>query len=290
MTRPHLTGVPARFFDLKRSFSFANLEADIDHSHPWKALENVDNSGCINGYADQSVITWGLHKQIGDTIRYLDEKGRQLSIRLAGGLKNSVFQGNLLISDSILRLHFPSSAKINNMLIDVPSGSGASVIRILEERLHDLGTVVLPTSEKLATFNVVEDTYLDVFLLLAGLGMVIGTAGLAVMVLRNLRNRRRELILYSALGFPIPMTYRMLAREFLFILLTGIFIGMLSAFAGSLPSLLLSSPGTLIFPGILLSIILVNGLIWIHFPIRHTLRSITRQPIRNLLSEPVFDH
>lgn len=271
---PAMTGVPARIFDLRQSFTFANLEPDIDRAHPWKALEYVDNPGYINGFADQTVIAWGLRKKLGDTLKLTDEKGRTLNIRLAGGLENSVFQGSILVSDSLLRLYYPSSVKIRNILLVTSAISSDSVIRILEERLRDEGAIVIPATERLATFEAVENAYLDVFIMLGGFGMVIGTAGMAVMALRNLRDRSRELALYSALGFSNEMIYRLLSGEFLFILLAGIFTGILAALTGTLPSVIHGSMEALLFPAILVGIIILNGLVWIHFPIKRSLKGL----------------
>jgi hypothetical protein len=271
--QPSLKGVPTNLFDHRESFSFVNLEPGISRDHPWKVLDVVDHPGCINGFADQTVITWGLRLKIGDTLRYRDEGGRRLNIRLAGGLANSVFQGSILISDSLLRVHFPGSARARSLLIDLPDGGDEKAIGILGERLRDQGAVVTPAAERLATFEAVENTYLDVFLMLGGLGLIIGTAGLAVMVMRSLRDRRRELALYAALGFPSGLIYRLIAGEFLFILLAGIASGTVSAFVGTLPSVLGRDPVNLIFPLVLVVIVLINGLIWIHFPVRRTTRS-----------------
>ena len=169
------------------------------------------------------------------------------------------------------------------MLIDAPAGSENAVISILEERLRDQGALIIRTEDKLAAFAGVENTYLDVFIILGGFGLVIGTAGLAVMLMRNLRERRRELVLFTALGFPYRMTYRMLAGEFFFILIAGIFIGIVAAVAGSWPSLARGGPGILALPAILTTIVLLNGLIWIHFPIRNILSSIRKEPVTKLL-------
>ncbi len=276
---PGLLGVPAGYFDKRGSFSFVNLVSGTNRSHPWKTLENTDDPVCINGFADQSVITWGMHRKTGDTVQYKDESGKWLKIRIAGGLENSVFQGSLLVSDSLLRLHFPSSARIRKMLIDVPRGTEVSVSHTLEERFHDQGATVIPAGERLASFEVVENTYLDVFIVLGALGLLIGTAGLAVLVLRNLHDRRREIALYIAIGFPAKLTYWLLAGEFLFILFSGIVSGMIAAMAGTLPSLFATSEG-LIFPVILIVIVVVNGILWIHFPVTRTLKHLKNHPFK----------
>ena len=283
VARPGLMGVPAGFFDLRRSFSFSNLMQDIDRKHPWKSLEKINSKGCINGFADQTVVTWGLQKHVGDTLKYKDESGNPLNICIAGELENSVFQGSLLISDSLLHNYYPSLSKIRCMLIDAPFGSGDSLDRILEERLIDQGTIVIPAKERLASFDAVENTYLNVFIMLGGLGLIIGMAGLAIMVMRNLRDRRRELALYSLLGFPTGMTFKLLAGEFLFILFAGICTGVFSAFVATLPSIVHGHKETLYYPALLFAIILVNGLIWICLPVWFALKSLRKQPASKML-------
>ena len=91
--RPALTGVPANLFDLRRSFSFENLAHGVDQAHPWKALDQVDHPSCINGYADQTVITYGLHKQVGDTLQYTDESGAAIEYQANRGTCKFCFPG-----------------------------------------------------------------------------------------------------------------------------------------------------------------------------------------------------
>ena len=279
VTKPALTGVPSQLFDQKGSFSFTNLLSGINRDHPWNALEETGKDDVINGYADQTVITWGLRKQIGDTMHYVDESGRKLNIRIAGGLENSVFQGRLLVSAKLLSHYFPSSVRIHSFLIDQPGGQNNSIVPILEERLHDQGAVITQAREKLANFESVENTYLDVFIMLGGFGLIIGTAGLAVLVMRNLNDRRRELALYAALGFPSGLTYRLFAGEFVFILLSGIFIGIISAFAGTLPSLIRGGAGALELPGLFILVVVINGFTWIHFLVKKTLNAFRKEPV-----------
>jgi hypothetical protein len=267
---PGLLGVPSALFGQRRSFTFVNLVAGIDPEHPWKALETIDSPDCINGYADQTVITWGLRKKVGDTLRYTDEQGRILNIRLVGGIANSVFQGKILVSDTLLRSFFPSTTKVINTLIDLPKEDTEVVVQALESRLRDQGVVVTTTSAMLATFGAVENTYLDVFIMLGGFGLLIGTAGLAAMILRSLRDRKKELRLYWSLGFPKKLTYRMLAAEFLLILLSGTFIGVIAALVGTMPSWIRT--GIPALPLIIIGAVMIHGMLWIHLMVKKTLR------------------
>ena len=59
----------------------------------------------------------------------------------------------------------------------------------------------MPTAERLAEFHRVENTYLSTFQTLGGLGLLLGTVGLAAVLLRNVLERRRELALLGAVGY-----------------------------------------------------------------------------------------
>lgn len=269
---PALTGVPVRIFDSLQCFSFSGLASGIDSGHPWKILEQSSETGVINGFTDQEVLTWILHKEIGDTLHYFDEQGRALFIRLSGGLKNSIFQGKLLIDENALRRYFPSNVRVNDFLIQTKKEEPKEVIRLLSKRLTDYGALVIPTKEKFAQFTAVENTYLDIFILLGGLGLIIGTAGFLVMVKRNLRSREYEVGLYRSIGFSENLASRILSGEFLFLLLAGVGTGILAAIIGTLPSMVSSGTGQFLFSMIIMATVLFNGVFWIRFFIHRTLK------------------
>jgi ABC-type antimicrobial peptide transport system permease subunit len=60
---------------------------------------------------------------------------------------------------------------------------------------------VASAAERLQSFNEVENTYLDVFTLLGGLGVILGVAGLGILLLRNVRDRKGEIATCLAIGF-----------------------------------------------------------------------------------------
>ena len=61
---------------------------------------------------------------------------------------------------------------------------------------------VTPAVRRLAAFNAVQNTYLSTFQVLGGLGLLLGSVGLGVVVLRNVLERRGELALLLAVGSP----------------------------------------------------------------------------------------
>ena len=65
--------------------------------------------------------------------------------------------------------------------------------RRLTRALQDRGLELTPAADRLNAFNAVQNTYLDTFQMLGALGLLLGSAGLGVVVLRNVLERRGEL-------------------------------------------------------------------------------------------------
>ena len=282
VSQPAILGINPVYFDQKQSFSFLKLDQDANVQHPWLTLNTELAPGVIPGFADQTVIQWGLHKNISDTLIYRDESGKLLKVKIMGGLNNSIFQGNILVSAELFRHYFPSVGGSRAMLIDGAFAERSKISNRLEYLFQDFGMVVTPASERLAQFNSVENTYLSVFMLLGGLGMIIGTIGLGIVLLRNLTDRKREIALYQAIGFKHSYILKLILAENLFILLTGTGIGVVAAFAGILPSFFSQAfhfPGAFII--ILMLLILINGFAWIFFPTRSTLKKNMIEVLRN---------
>ena len=78
--------------------------------------------------------------------------------------------------------------------------------KILEKTLSDYGFDVTFASERLASFRAVENTYISTFQSLGGLGILLGTFGLALVLLRNIIERRGELATLRAFRFQTADT------------------------------------------------------------------------------------
>jgi len=76
---------------------------------------------------------------------------------------------------------------------------------------------------------------------LGSLGLMLGTIGLAVVLVRNLIERRPELALLSALGFEPGTRSKLVFWENVSLLLLGLIIGAGSALAGVIPNVMTSS-------------------------------------------------
>ena len=78
-------------------------------------------------------------------------------------------------------------------------------------------------------FNSVENAYLAIFALLGWLGMLLGTFGLAIVVMRNVTDSRRELALLRAVGLGRPALVRLVLAEHLLPLGLGLAGGLLAS-------------------------------------------------------------
>lgn len=266
--QPMMLGVPEQLFDSLDLFTLVNLLPAIDPNHPWRILEQELSSRLIPAFADQSVITWGLGKQLGDTLVYVDESGKEVKVRLMGGLDNSIFQGHILIADHLLKKYYPSFSGSRIMLVDGHQAKQKEIAGRLEEIFMDYGMVSVPASDRLAEFNSVENTYLSVFMLLGAFGVLIGTLGFGILLLRNNLERGAELALFRAIGYTSGLIRNMLIMEYMLILFAGMALGIIGAAAGILPSLISPAyqmPGGFLL--IILGIIWLSGTLWIVIPV-----------------------
>jgi ABC-type antimicrobial peptide transport system permease subunit len=175
-------------------------------------------------------MTYSLHLKLGEEF-VLD----QTRFRIVAALQDSIFQGELLIGEkSFLRL-FPDVDGYRFFLLNVSPASAQQVTGVLEQALSPYGFDIQPTEARLASFHKVENTYLSTFRSLGALGLVLGTVGLAAVLLRNVLERRRELALLRAVGYrPAHLVAIVLAENAL--LLLGLATGTVCALLAIAPA------------------------------------------------------
>jgi putative ABC transport system permease protein len=259
---PRIAAPAADFLKSNRfSFQGSLAESAEERGNPWLLLEKDQADGAVPIIADANSMTYVLHLKLGD--EFVLERGGAgpVRMRLVAALADSIFQGELLMSEeNFLRL-FPEQEGHRMFLIDVPAGREQQAATALEEQLSDFGLDVTSTAERLAAFHRVENTYLSTFQTLGGLGLVLGTLGLATVLLRNVIERRRELALLRAMGYNSAHFRLMVIAENAFLLLLGLTAGTLAALLAIAPALA-ARGGNLSASsiGLLLLVVLVTGL------------------------------
>ena len=251
---PKIVGVPSSLISEHR-FSFQNSMANTDEEkqNPWLLLNREFSDGAVPVIGDANSLNYVLHLKVGE-----DFVMDQARLRVVAALSDSIFQGELIMSEkNFLRL-FPSEQGYRYFLIDAPNGSDAATL--LEDRLSDFGFDAQSTEERLASFHRVENTYLSTFQLLGGLGLALGTLGMAAVLLRNVLERRRELALMRAVGYNSSHFAVMVITENVLMLCLGLAVGFVCALLAIAPVLFeRGGKGPNISLGLLLLAILVSG-------------------------------
>ena len=189
---PTILGVPKSLID-RGGFRFIGAR----EPNPWKQLEQADADGTVPVFGDANTLQYSLHKDIGETVELPAGPDGKRTMKVAGMLDGSVFQGVLLMSEDNFRRLFPNVAGYEYFLIEVPgpASNGDRLSAILETQLTPYGFEAERVSERLANFLAVQNTYLSTFQTLGGLGLLLGTLGLATVMVRNVLERRSELAL-----------------------------------------------------------------------------------------------
>ncbi len=238
--------------------------------------------GEIPAIGDANAIEWALHKKVGDTLDYVDEHGRDFKLRLVGAVANSILQGSLIIDEAEFVKRFPGESGYRLWLIDAPADRVPEVSATLARALLDVGLGLTPAATRLAQFNAVQNTYLGTFQVLGGLGLLLGSVGLGIVVLRNVLERRGELALLLAVGFRAQTLRRLLLIEHGALLGVGLALGMVAAVVAVVPALM--SPGAAlpyVSLGITLGAVLANGAVWTWGATRLALRGNLLSALRN---------
>ena len=189
-------------------------------NNPWLLLESKSADGAIPAIADANSMTYVLHRKLGEEFE-LDG----VRLRIVAALQDSLFQGELIISEeNFLRL-FPDAAGYRFFLVNAPPGKEAEVTSTLDEALSDYGFDVQSAPARLAAFHRVENSYLGTFQALGGLGLLLGTIGLGAVLMRNVLERRRELALLRAVGYRWRQLAMIVLVENLFLLVVGLATG-----------------------------------------------------------------
>jgi hypothetical protein len=262
IVNPRILGVNPNM--LSGRFSFVTASEKLNMSDPWSTLSAEPEGGVIPAIADETVIKWGLGMKVGDTLQYSDAEGNIMKLLLVGGLAPSIFQGSVIISESHFLDRFPQSSGTEVFLVEGGMQDTARIAGQMNRGLRDLGWSMEYAPQRLAEFNSVTNTYLSIFLVMGALGLLLGTIGLSIVLFRSIIERREELTILRALGFGKKRVKSMVIREYLFLLLSGTLIGSIAAVIATLPALLSpNSEVSLSLILIIISVLLLNGVIWI---------------------------
>jgi len=204
---------------------------------PWDRLEQAGEDDTIPVFGDADSVRWQLHSGLGEVIKMPTPGGEPVELRVAGTIAGSVFAGELLMSESDFKRTFRGDDAPRYFLIETPSGTDARVAEALRRNLGDMGLEVRSTREILNAVVSVQNTYISTFVALGGLGVVLGTFGLVIVLLRSALERRGEFALMLATGFSRKFLSRLLVAENAGLLCAGLLCGAVSALLAVAPQI-----------------------------------------------------
>ncbi len=246
--QPRILGVPPVLVN-HGGFAWAETAASsaAERGNPWLLLSASGQSAPEQSEAtkpipmalEKNMATYALHLYggVGETFPITDSRGRTVNLRIAAMLVNSILQGDLLISERLLLRLFPEVTGYRFFLIGAAPEDTAAVRRAMESVLGDYGFAAESTGRRLAGFLAVQNTYLSTFQSLGGLGLLLGTFGLAVVQMRSVFERRAELALLRATGFRRRRLAMLVLLENASLLLFGLGVGLLAALVAVFPHL-----------------------------------------------------
>jgi len=235
---PTLIGIDPDDFRKRGAFETPTMSPGI-----WRLLDESLPGEVIPGsVGDANTAQWGLKSKIGkengDVLVFRNERGEPFRVKLVGTLpmRLSVFQGSILIPAHAFAVQYPSENGARMFLIDTPLDSGRSIKNALTLKLGKWGANFTSTTERLRSFYSVEATYMAMFLVLGGLGLLLGSAGMTVVILRNIQERRNELALLTATGYSERQVINVVLAEHGVILGIGLITGITASLAAIWPA------------------------------------------------------
>jgi len=161
-------------------------------------------------------------------------------------VRSGILQGALIVDERLFAHMFPNEGYRLWLCEGAPhllrattevGGQGVdlrSPVSVL--RQPEPGVTVQTAEARLRLLGSVESAYLDMFLVLGGLGVVLGVLGIALVILRGVTERRGELALLSAVGVSRKQVMLLLSAEYGTLVLIGLAVGTVSALVAIQPA------------------------------------------------------
>jgi putative ABC transport system permease protein len=217
----------------------------------WSPLRlNLTNDALPALAADLSMLQYSL-KAKADPVTGTRYSYGNATLQLVGVLpiRNTILQGALLMDEAVFLKAFPEEQGYRLWLCDYapyllremisasPQGMGMGTSFKLRALRHpEPGISIETTEERLRLLASVESTYLDMFLVFGGLGMMLGLFGIALIIFRGVEERRHEFALLIALGLTRKQIFLLLISEYGALIASGLLCGLIPALIAIQPA------------------------------------------------------
>ena len=228
------------FFDeSKHEFGWAGIDANsnIENDNPWTILQRETAGEVVPVIIDKNTAWYSLKVySIGQEFTLNYDAVGPITFKLVGLLENTILQGSLMIGESDFSRLFPNQSGPRMFLLDTSSEN----VEVLNSAFSEYGWASTSAEKELAGFLAVQNTYLSTFQSLGGLGLLLGTFGLAVVQMRTVVERQKEIALLRAVGYSAPRLASLIASESFVLLGCGLMVGIGAALCAVMPHVLVT--------------------------------------------------
>ena len=255
-SRPTVLGAEPSFLAQGR-FAFQDSLAATaeERANPWLLLEREPEDGTIPVVADGTTLEYVLAKRLGDEMP-LGDTGVKRALRRGPAPRPASERADH--GRAPLPARLPRRARLPLLPDRRPTGPRSRRLRAASNRrLSDFGFDVTEAAARLNAYHRVENTYIATFQTLGALGLLLGTVGLAAVLLRNAFERRRELALLQAVGYRGRDLRRWSASENALLLGLGLIAGVVPALLAIAPALRQRGATAPLFTGAVLVVALL---------------------------------
>ena len=259
-SQPQLLGVDVGRLNSLGAFSPGKMDPSIS-GDGWEKLVSLTSEGAIPALVDETTMMWALKKKVGDVFAYENEKGEAFTVKIIGTLKDSIFQGYLIVNETLLLNEFPSNPGYSLFLVDAVAGTDLEYLRNqIETSASDFGGTVELTRDILMSFHEIENTYIAIFNVLGSLGVVLGSLGLTIVVARSIQERLGEFSVMTAIGISRKRLGKMVFSEYSRLIVWGLGVGLVASVISIWPNLqsLPAGPTMVLVGGLLAGIVVLN--------------------------------
>lgn len=223
--RPTVLGLPPAWLD-RGGFQFTSHAALPEgETNPWTLLREPRGDGVIPAILDEATAMWALKLGgVGDRFTLPGDAGEPQTFEIVGLLAPGIMQGWVLIGEDAFTAAFPGQSGYRMAMVAVDDASGPAR-EALQAAWADDGVSMELAVDRLKSLYAVQNTFLAGFQALGGLGLLLGTAGIAAVAMQGVFERRQAFSVLRAIGFSKTRLRRLVVSEQVLLVAGGLAVG-----------------------------------------------------------------
>ena len=222
--RPTVIGLPEVWVE-RGGFQFTgHVDLPAGETNPWTLLKKPATDA-IPAILDESTAMWALKLGgVGDRFTLPGDDGKPQTFEIVGLLAPGIMQGWVLVAEDDFTRAFPDQSGYRMAMV-ATDGPVEPVLETLQVAWGDDGVSVEMARDRLASLYAVQNTFLAGFQALGGLGLLLGTAGIAAVAMQGVFERRQAFSVLRAIGFSQSRLRRLVISEQLLLVVAGLAVG-----------------------------------------------------------------